>query len=68
MPIFIRIYLIIQILGIGLIAAISESLIKETGKNEYGTVIRLVGFVVSIAILIPEIVDLFELIRKSFGI
>ena len=60
--------LIIQILGIGLIAAISESLIKETGKNEYGTVIRLVGFVVSIAILIPEIANLFELIRKSFGI
>lgn len=60
--------LIMQILGIGLIVAIAESLLKEAGKTEYTTIMKLVGLVVSIAVLIPEITDLFELIRTSFGL
>lgn len=60
--------LIMQVLGIGLIVAIAEGLLKETGKTEYTTVVKLVGFVVSVAVLIPEIAELFELIRSSFGI
>lgn len=60
--------LIMQVLGIGLIVAIAEGLLKETGKTEYTTVVKLVGFVVSVAVLIPEIAELFELIRTSFGI
>lgn len=60
--------LIMQILGIGLIVAIGESLLREAGKTEYTTIMKLVGLVVSIAVLIPEIADLFELIRTSFGL
>lgn len=60
--------LIMQVLGIGLIVAIAEGLLKETGKTEYTTVVKLVGFVVSVAVLVPEIAELFELIRTSFGI
>lgn len=60
--------LIIKIAGIGLIAAISEQLLDKAGKGEYAILITIVGIIIVLMVIVPEISGLFDLLRETFEV
>ncbi len=60
--------LIIKIVGIGLIVAVSEQLLSKAGKSEFALLVTLIGIVVVLSILIPQVAELFDMLRTTFGI
>lgn len=60
--------LLIKIIGIGLIAAVAEQLLAKAGKNEFSMLISLVGLVLVLTVVVPQISELFDLLRSVFGL
>lgn len=61
--------LIIRIALVGIIVSIINHIIKNAGgKDEYGMVVGLVGFILILTWVIPYIIDLFHTIQSLFKI
>ena len=60
--------LILKIVGIGILVAVSSSILNKSGRDEQAMLVTLAGIVVVVLMLIGEIGDLFERLRSVFGI
>lgn len=57
-----------KIAAIGLIVAVLQQLLSKTGREEFATLTVITGIVVIIAMLIPEITDVFDEIKSIFNL
>lgn len=58
--------LIIRIAMIGLLTALMVQLLKQTGKDEFATLIVIAGVLVVVLMVINQISTLFENVRRIF--
>ena len=58
--------LIFKIAAIGIIVAVLNQLLVRSGREEQALMTTLAGLVVVLMILVPEISDLFTLIKNLF--
>ncbi len=59
--------IIFKIAGIGLITAIITQILKQTGKDEIGTMATLAGLVIVLIMVLGLIGDLFSTIKDMFN-
>ena len=57
-----------KIAGIGLIVAILQQLLSKTGREEFATLTVLTGIIVIIAMLIPQVVSVFDELKSIFNL
>ncbi len=57
-----------KIAGIGLIVAILQQLLSKTGREEFATLTVLTGIIVIIAMLVPQVVTIFDDISSIFNL
>ncbi|REE70637.1 stage III sporulation protein AC [Paenibacillus taihuensis] len=57
---------IFQIAGIGFIAAMIHTLLKQSGKEEYAHWATLVGFIIVLFMILRLLGDLFQEIKTTF--
>ena len=60
--------LIFQIAGVGIVVAILNQLLKRAGHDEQALLTTLAGLVVVLFMMAQEIGDLFETIKRIFGL
>lgn len=56
--------LIFKIAAIGVIVAILNQLLTKSDKAEYATLTTIAGIIIVLLMIIPQIEDLFESIRR----
>jgi len=59
--------IIIKIAAIGLLTAIISEILKQTGKNEIGTMASLAGLIIVIVMILGEITTLFDSVKSIFN-
>lgn len=59
--------LIFKIAAIGILVAVLNMLLSRAGRDEQALLTTIAGLVVVLVLLVQEINDLFELIRRLFG-
>ncbi len=59
--------LIFKIAAVGIIVSILNQVLVRSGREEQATMTTLAGLVVVLMIVVQEIADLFELVKKLFG-
>ena len=57
-----------KIAGIGLIVAILQQMLSKAGRDEFATLTVVTGIIVIIAMLIPNIVSIFDDISSIFDL
>ncbi len=60
--------LILKIVGIGILVAVSSSILNKAGRDEQAMLVTLAGIVVVVLMLIGEMGTLFDSLRSVFGI
>lgn len=60
--------LIFKIAAVGIIVAILNQLLKNSGRDEQATMVTIAGLVVVLVIIVREISGLFNLIKSLFGL
>lgn len=58
--------IIFKIAGIGLLTAIITQILKQTGKDEIGTMATLAGLIVVLIMVLGLITDLFKTLTTMF--
>ena len=56
--------LIFKIAAIGIIVSILNQILSRAEKSEYATLTTLMGIIIVLLMLIPEIGDLFESVKE----
>ena len=59
---------IFKIAGIGIIVALLNQILAKAGREEYATLTVLTGIVVIIAMLIPQLANMFNELKSMFDI
>ncbi len=59
--------LIFKIAAIGILVAVLNMLLSRAGRDEQALLTTIAGLVVVLVLLIQEISQLFDLIRRLFG-
>ena len=59
--------IIFKIAGIGLLTAIISQILKQTGKDEIGTMATLAGLIIVLVMVLGQITDLFKTISTMFN-
>ena len=59
--------LILKIVGVGVLVAVSTSILNKTGRDEQAMFVTLAGIITVMLMLIGEIGSLFETLRSTFG-
>ena len=59
---------IFKIAGIGLIVAVLQQMLSKAGREEFATLTVLTGIIVIIAMIIPQLSEVFEEIESIFGL
>lgn len=62
-----EITLIIKIAAVGLIISIINQVLKQSGRDEYSSIINLVGVILVLIWVIPYITDLFDSLKRIFS-
>ncbi len=57
-----------KIAGIGLIVAILQQMLSKAGREEFATLTVITGIIVIIAMLIPQIIVIFDDIGSIFDL
>ena len=57
-----------KIAGIGLIVAVLQQMLSKAGREEFATLTVITGIVVIIAMILPQISNVFEEIESIFNI
>ncbi len=60
--------LLFRIAGIGILVAVLNQVLTKSGRDEQAMLITLAGLVVVLAIVIKEIVNLFNTIKAMFNL
>jgi len=63
-----NIELIFKIAAVGIVVAVLNILLKNSGREEQALMTTIAGLVVVLIVVVQEIYDLFELIRSLFGL
>ncbi len=59
--------LIFKIAAIGIIVSILNQVLSRSGRDEQATMTTLAGLVVVLMMVVQEIADLFDLVKRLFG-
>lgn len=65
---YMEVDLIFKIAAVGIIVAILNQLLKNSGRDEQATMVTIAGLVVVLVLIVREISDLFNLIKSLFGL
>ena len=57
-----------KIAGVGLIVAILQQMLSKAGRDEFATLTVITGIIVIIAMLIPQIIMIFDDIGSIFDL
>lgn len=57
-----------KIAGIGLIVAVLQQMLSKAGREEFATLTVLTGIIVIIAMIIPQLSEVFEKIESIFSL
>lgn len=60
--------LIFQVAGVGIIVAVLNQLLTRAGRDEQALLVTIAGLVAVLFILTQEIGDLFESVKRIFGL
>ena len=67
-PYFGNVDLIFKIAAIGIIVAVLNQLLKRAERDEQAMMTTLAGLIVVLLMIVNQIGDLFETIKKVFGL
>jgi stage III sporulation protein AC len=62
-----NIELIFKIAAVGIIVAVLNTLLSHMKKDEQALMVTIAGLIIVLLIVVQEIYDLFQLIRKLFS-
>lgn len=57
-----------KIAGIGLIVSVLQQMLSKAGREEFATLTVITGIIVIIAMLIPQLTDVFEEVESIFNL
>lgn len=57
-----------KIAGIGLLVAVMQQLLSKSGREEFATLTVITGILVIIAMLVPQLTEVFEEIESIFNL
>ena len=60
--------LIFKIAAIGILVSVLNQVLIRSGRDEQATMTTLAGLVVVLMMVVPEISDLFTLVKDLFGL
>ena len=60
--------LILKIVGVGILVAVSSSILNKSGRDEQAMLVTLAGIVTVVLMLVGELGRLFETLRSVFGL
>ncbi len=60
--------LIFKIAAIGILVSVLNQVLTRSGRDEQATMTTLAGLVVVLMMVVQEIADLFQLVKKLFGL
>ena len=60
--------LVIKIAAIGIIVAVLQQILSRSGRDEYAMLVVLAGLIAVVAMLIPELRDLYSSATSVFGL
>lgn len=60
--------LIFKIAAIGILVSVLNQVLTRSGREEQATMTTLAGLVVVLMMVVQEISDLFELVKRLFGL
>ena len=59
--------LVIKIAAIGIIVAVLQQILSRSGRDEYAMLVVLAGLIAVVAMLIPELKELYSSASSVFG-
>ena len=59
--------LVIKIAAIGIIVAVLQQILSRSGRDEYAMLVVLAGLIAVVAMLIPELQDLYSSATSVMG-
>lgn len=59
--------LVIKIAAIGIIVAVLQQILTRSGRDEYAMLVVLAGLLAAVAMLIPELKDLYSSATSVMG-
>ncbi len=57
-----------KIAGIGLIVAVLQQMLSKAGREEFATLTVLTGIIVIIAMMIPQLMSVFDEVKSIFDL
>ena len=60
--------LIFRIAAIGILVAVLNQVLSRAGRDEQAMLTTLAGLVVVLMMVVQEIADLFDMVKKRFGL
>ena len=60
--------LVIKIAAVGIIVAVLQQILSRSGRDEYAMLVMLAGLIAVVAMLIPELRDLYSSATSVFGL
>lgn len=60
--------LILKVAGVGMLVSVVCQILSKSGREEQATLVSLMGIVVVLILLVGQIGQLFDTIRRVFGI
>lgn len=57
-----------KIAGIGLIVAILQQMLSKAGREEFATLTVITGIIVIVAMLVPQIISIFDDVGSVFNL
>ena len=60
--------LILKIAGVGLLVSVMYQVLSKSGRDEQAMMVSLAGVIVVLLMLITELAELIDMIRRIFGI
>lgn len=62
-----EIELVFKLAALGIILAVLNILLSRSGRDDQALMVTLAGLVAALVMVVQEISDLFQLIRRLFG-
>jgi len=60
--------ILLRVVGVGLIVSVAYQILHKSGRDEQAMLVSIAGVVIVLLMLIGEIADLLDTIRRLFGI
>ena len=60
--------LIMKVAGVGMIVAVVCQILNKAGRDEQSTLVSITGIVIILVIIVDEIGNLIESLRRIFGL